>query len=46
MSAFKKFAIDNLTMTDEDTQSIELVQFDVTLNLNGTFISFNYDFDY
>jgi len=33
-------------MVDEDAQNIELTQLDVTINLNGTFISFEYAVDY
>ena len=46
MDAFKKFAIDNLDMDDEDVQSIQLTQLDITINLSGTFISFDYAVDY
>lgn len=46
IDAFRTFARENFNMADEDAQNIELTQLDVTINLNGTFISFEYAVDY
>lgn len=43
---FKEFASANFNLSTEDVKLCRISQLDLTVNIEGTFCSFNYDFDY